>query len=119
MRREKYRYIVHLLRSFDAPLLIGRSTDTDVKINDISVSRKHAVIDMFNSNFYLKDCNSKFGTLVMLKKPFVITKQSEVTLQINRTVLRLKILKDFNTLEGPELGLDLLNPPPLFLAILL
>lgn len=47
---------------------MGRGHESDLRINDISVSRCHAAIKFKNNKFVLKDNNSKFGTLVLLKK---------------------------------------------------
>jgi FHA domain/RING-variant domain len=94
-RKEKYKYIVHVLKAANTPLLIGRSTDTDLKINDISVSRTHATINFYKNQFYLKDCKSKFGTILTIKKPLIISKDSESTIQINRNVITLSLKSEF------------------------
>lgn len=49
-------------------VVVGRGHDSDVRISDISVSRVHAHINFNQGNFYLEDNNSKFGTLVQIKK---------------------------------------------------
>lgn len=46
---------------------LGRGHDSDLWINDISVSRLHATIDYRDGDFYLEDCKSKFGTLVHIR----------------------------------------------------
>lgn len=46
---------------------IGRGHDSDLRVNDISVSRCHAAIKFENNSFYLKDEMSKFGTLVLIR----------------------------------------------------
>lgn len=46
---------------------LGRGHDSDLRVNDISVSRCHAVIKLKKDGFYLKDNKSKFGTLVLIK----------------------------------------------------
>jgi pSer/pThr/pTyr-binding forkhead associated (FHA) protein len=44
---------------------IGRGTDNDLRVTDISVSRVHAFIKKnANGDYYLTDNTSKFGTLV-------------------------------------------------------
>ena len=43
---------------------IGRAFDSDVRLSDISVSRTHACLYIYNGNCLLKDTQSKFGTLV-------------------------------------------------------
>ena len=47
---------------------LGRGHDSDLRINDISVSRCHAVIRFKQDGFYLQDNMSKFGTLVLVRK---------------------------------------------------
>jgi Protein involved in mRNA turnover and stability len=69
--------------------IMGRGNDTDIKISDISVSRVHCKIKYQKSKFYLEDCQSKFGTLVKLKKKFLLKPFKTITLQINRTILVL------------------------------
>jgi pSer/pThr/pTyr-binding forkhead associated (FHA) protein len=54
----------HNMRSFR----LGRGHDSDLRINDISVSRCHAVIKFKNDGFYLSDNMSKFGTLILIRK---------------------------------------------------
>lgn len=47
---------------------IGRGHESEVRINDISVSRCHALIKYRHGDgFYIEDNQSKFGTIVMLK----------------------------------------------------
>ena len=43
---------------------LGRGHECEIRITDISVSRKHAFIKSNNNEFYILDNNSKFGTLV-------------------------------------------------------
>ena len=43
-----------------------------MRVPDISVSRYHATIEFKDGSFYLRDNQSKFGTLIMLRKPLVI-----------------------------------------------
>ena len=77
---EKSIYIVHFKNKKE--IKIGRATDANIRLNDISVSRAHATINLFNDNFYLHDTNSKFGTLIkmknifniLVKKPFFVQK---------------------------------------------
>jgi hypothetical protein len=52
---------------------LGRGHDSDLRINDISVSRCHAVIRFKNDGFYLQDNMSKFGTLVLIRRKLPLT----------------------------------------------
>ena len=47
---------------------IGRGSANELRINDISVSRLHAYIrrDPLNGTFYLRDNDSRFGTIVKI-----------------------------------------------------
>jgi pSer/pThr/pTyr-binding forkhead associated (FHA) protein len=47
---------------------MGRGHESDLRINDISVSRLHAFIKFKDGRFLLEDNTSKFGTLVLVKK---------------------------------------------------
>lgn len=49
---------------------VGRGHDAEVRITDISVSRLHAFIKRsVKGDFILEDNSSKFGTLVLCRKP--------------------------------------------------
>ncbi|CAD8078261.1 unnamed protein product [Paramecium primaurelia] len=48
-------------------LRIGRSNDTDIRLNDISVSRNHAKLLVHDKKVYLFDNHSKFGTLHLIR----------------------------------------------------
>jgi len=47
---------------------MGRGHESEVRVNDISVSRCHAIIKYKEDGFFIEDNRSKFGTLVMLKE---------------------------------------------------
>lgn len=46
---------------------LGRGHESEVRINDISVSRCHAIVKYKEDGFYIEDNISKFGTIVLLK----------------------------------------------------
>lgn len=46
---------------------MGRGHESEVRVNDISVSRCHAIIKYKADGIYIEDNRSKFGTLVLLK----------------------------------------------------
>lgn len=47
---------------------LGRGHESDLRINDISVSRCHTKIKFERGKFLLEDNQSKFGTLVLVKQ---------------------------------------------------
>ena len=51
----------------DNEFQIGRNQDSGLRVSDISVSRKHCVIQYKDGKFMLFDSGAKFGTLVQVK----------------------------------------------------
>jgi len=69
--------IVHIINTVQSKITtVGRQTDVDLRIPDISVSRKQAKIEFIQGAFYLSDSNSKFGTLHLIKYPVHIHKDN-------------------------------------------
>jgi pSer/pThr/pTyr-binding forkhead associated (FHA) protein len=66
---------------------LGRGHDSDLRINDISVSRQHAVIRFKNDGFYLQDNMSKFGTLVLVRRRLPLSLSQTKAVQVGRTVI--------------------------------
>lgn len=77
-------------------IIMGRGHDSDVRINDISVSRSHANLTFYNGKIKIMDMKSKFGTLALIKKELPIL-DKKIQLQIGRTYLEtcLKDSKDY------------------------
>lgn len=77
---------IHVIILDDQKITLGRGHESDVRINDISVSRSHACI-IFNpltSKICIRDNRSKFGTLVLIKNP-ILMKDKRLHLQIGRS----------------------------------
>lgn len=93
---------IHVITLGDDQITIGRGHESDVRINDISVSRTHASLkyDKTTGRLMLSDLNSKFGTLVMIKKPLEI-KTKKIHLQIGRTYIEAFLIgmKEFEKLK--------------------
>lgn len=69
---------------------LGRGHDSDLRINDISVSRKHANLEYKDGKWYFVDLKSKFGTLALVSHDVELTENANKTFQIGRTVITLK-----------------------------
>ncbi len=68
--------------------MIGRGHESEVRINDISVSRCHALVKFKKDDgFYIEDNQSKFGTIVMLKEGLPLQVNHTVAVQVGRTVV--------------------------------
>lgn len=70
---------------------IGRGHDVDVRINDISVSRFHAIIRIEKNNLYMEDNNSKFGTLILIRSSYPLNEYSDFSIQSGRSVLSFSL----------------------------
>ena len=57
---------------------LGRGHESEVRINDISVSRFHALIKYKDDGFYIEDNNSKFGTIALMRERLKLDEDSTV-----------------------------------------
>ena len=90
---EKSIFIVHFKNKKE--IKIGRATDANIRLNDISVSRAHATINQYNGNFYLHDTNAKFGTLIKMKNKFNILLNKPFFIQKGNTFFEFMMKKTF------------------------
>jgi hypothetical protein len=70
---------------------LGRGHESEVRINDISVSRCHAIIKCRKDGFYIEDNISKFGTIVLLKNTLRLQEDHTMAVQIGRSVVSFTI----------------------------
>ena len=77
-------------------IILGRAPDVDFRIADISVSRKHAIIQFTNNKFIVADNKSKFGTLVKLKKIVSLVKGQKISIQVERTMFHICVRQHFS-----------------------
>ena len=70
---------------------MGRGHESEVRVNDISVSRCHAIIKYQPDGIYIEDNRSKFGTLVMLKDRFPLKLEYTSAVQVGRTVISFTV----------------------------
>ena len=70
---------------------MGRGHESDLRINDISVSRLHAMIKYKEGKFLLEDNVSKFGTLVLISKRTPLSPGFNKAVQIGRTVINFSV----------------------------
>ena len=76
----------------DEFIKVGRGHDTQVRITDISVSRCHSYIKKsLKGDFILEDNGSKFGTLVLVRKPLMLSKDHTNFIQLGRTLIEISV----------------------------
>eukprot|EP00929_Paragymnodinium_shiwhaense_P023627 TRINITY_DN14755_c0_g1_i1.p1 TRINITY_DN14755_c0_g1~~TRINITY_DN14755_c0_g1_i1.p1 ORF type:complete len:420 (+),score=68.69 TRINITY_DN14755_c0_g1_i1:208-1467(+) len=96
---------LHVISLYDKEFLrIGRGHESDVRIADVSISRCHATIGFDDGRFVLEDTNSKFGTLVALRRPRRLCYDRPVSIQIGRTVLSMNLQPHPNSVPIGPIG---------------
>lgn len=85
--------IVHVLTiSGKEVVRIGRGHEAEIRVTDISVSRLHARISKnADGEYFVEDNNSKFGTLIQVRKPVALKRWQVNYIQMGRTFLRIRI----------------------------
>lgn len=89
--------MIHIIKPNDNKdsFKLGRGHESDLRINDISVSRCHAIIKFKDGKFFLEDNLSKFGTLVLVKNKTPLIPNYNKAVQIGRTVINFSV-KTYN-----------------------
>ncbi|CAD8135221.1 unnamed protein product [Paramecium pentaurelia] len=74
-------------------LKIGRANETEIRVNDISVSRNHGTLKLIDGQIYLTDNKSKFGTLILIQQTVIplITELNGIEMQVGRSVLQFTL----------------------------
>ena len=89
----KFLYVISLDKNRNIKL--GRGLLSEVLLSDVSVSRIHCMFSIEGRNVYIKDNNSKFGTLVLVQTPKIkITENLPLSLQVGRTYLNFILKKE-------------------------
>lgn len=72
---------------------LGRGSDSEIRLSDISVSRFHAFITRDKKGkFVLKDNDSKFGTLILMQHPNIpILKNNTLLIQTGRMIASFSV----------------------------
>jgi len=63
-----------------------------MRVPDISVSRLHAQLVYKNDTFYLEDLDSKFGTLLLMSRPYTFEASfpHPIRFQVGRTLVKVE-----------------------------
>ena len=96
--RSSAKYVHVISTAAKSCIRLGRGHDSDMRINDISVSRCHAVIRFEGGVFRLEDNSSKFGTLVKVAGPLTVSER--VVLQTGRSLLLVEPRDKSKSLRG-------------------
>ena len=88
---DRTRYIIKFDKS--NKIKIGRGMESNLIINEVSISRVHCLIHLNNNNdVIISDCNSKFATLILLQNNNLeILSGQKLGVQIGRSYLTFNI----------------------------
>jgi hypothetical protein len=79
---------------------LGRANECELRVSDISVSRMHGMISLVGGKFMLEDKESKFGTLVQVKRPVALDVDNELSFQTGRTLLSVSVKKPWSLIPA-------------------
>ena len=89
---------------------IGRATECELSLAELSVSRFHCLVHKDNGQAFLEDNTSKFGTLVLVQnKNMIINEEKPLRLQVNKTYIKFKLELPFSfslNCCGPQETID-------------
>ena len=89
----KFLYLITLDKTDD--IKVGRGQFCDILLSDVSVSRIHCLLTIEGKNVYIRDNNSKFGTLILVQCDSIkMTEDLPLNIQVGRTFLKLLIKKN-------------------------
>ena len=94
MRVDKHHIkYIHIISFVDKNVInIGRASDCDFLIQELSVSRFHCILHRYKGELYLEDNKSKFGSLILIQNNnLLMNDYLPLKLQINKTYLKLKM----------------------------
>ena len=109
-KENKFLYVIHM--TANTKLLMGRSTECDIKMTDISISRVHAHLENINGEIYFTDNSSKFGTLMKLQTELLILPEKELGIQFNDYLVLFSMKRKFISYiccKNLDLGFDSYN----------
>ncbi|EER04075.1 membrane associated RING finger, putative [Perkinsus marinus ATCC 50983] len=86
---------LHIISLADSsPVVLGRGHESQVRITDVSISRKHASLRYENGHVWIQDLMSKFGTLVAVRGGEVPLSAdgAPTAIQVGRTLFSLSCI---------------------------
>ena len=78
------------------PLLLGRSSGSDMVLDYRTVSARHASIKFKNGEFIFTDAGSSNGSYLYLRRPVELTPQQPVQFRLGRSMISMKVNSKWN-----------------------
>jgi hypothetical protein len=83
-------------RNGTRPLLLGRSSGSDMVLDYRTVSARHASIRFKNGEFVFMDASSSNGSYLYLRRPVELTASQPVQFRLGRSMISMKIVNKWN-----------------------
>ena len=107
-QKNKFIYVVNLDKKKE--IKIGRGHEANIILSDISVSRVHCILNVYNKNVYLQDNEAKYGTLVLVQTPRLnIIDNIDLNLQIGRSFINCKNKTPFKLFKCCDNNNEVIN----------
>ena len=88
--KNKYIHVVSLENK--DYISIGRATENDLSLVELSVSRNHCLIHKEKGKVFLEDNTSKFGTLILVQnKNMIVNDFMTLKIQVKKTFVKFKL----------------------------
>mmetsp|Transcript_17288 Transcript_17288/g.32745 ORF Transcript_17288/g.32745 Transcript_17288/m.32745 type:complete len:857 (+) Transcript_17288:487-3057(+) len=78
------------------PLLLGRSSGSDMVLDYRTVSARHATIRFKNGEFVFTDAGSSNGSYLYLRRPVELTPTQPVQFRLGRSMVSMKVVNKWN-----------------------
>jgi predicted component of type VI protein secretion system len=83
-------------RNGTRPLLLGRSSGSDMVLDYRTVSARHATIRLKNGEFIFTDAGSSNGSYLYLRRPVELTPSQSVQFRLGRSMISMKVVNKWN-----------------------
>jgi hypothetical protein len=83
-------------RNSTRPLLLGRSSGSDMVLDYRTVSARHAAIKFKNGEFIFTDGGSSNGSYLYLRRPLELSPSQPVQFRLGRSMISMKVVNKWN-----------------------
>lgn len=83
-------------RNGTRPLLLGRSSGSDMVLDYRTVSARHASIRFKNGEFIFQDAGSSNGSYLYLRRPLQLSPSQAVQFRLGRSMISMKVVNKWN-----------------------
>lgn len=83
-------------RNATRPLLLGRSSGSDMVLDYRTVSARHASIRFKNGEFIFTDAGSSNGSYLYLRRPLELSPSQPVQFRLGRSMISMKVVNKWN-----------------------